>query len=168
MQYCSLQHLTLLSPPGPSTTEHSFCFGSASSFFLEFFSILPYWHMGYPQTWGRGGDYLQVSLSLFLFFVYLFIVFMVFSAISTMAHLFSLALHNVGHSFIQLHKALIHVIILVSFLWCDFHSGGCGIIVFDSSVCPLVNEDKRSFEKLVKYLFGWLLRKICNNRLSIA
>ena len=35
MQYCSLQQLTLLSPPETSTIEHHFCFGSASSFFLE-------------------------------------------------------------------------------------------------------------------------------------
>ena len=37
MQYCSLQHWTLLSPPVTSTTGHCFCFGSASSFFLELF-----------------------------------------------------------------------------------------------------------------------------------
>ena len=35
MQYCYLQNWTLLSPPGTSTTEGHFCFGPASSFFLE-------------------------------------------------------------------------------------------------------------------------------------
>jgi len=37
MQYCSLQHWTLLSPPDTSTTGHCFHFGSASSFLLELF-----------------------------------------------------------------------------------------------------------------------------------
>ena len=35
MDYCSLQHQTLLSPPGTSKTECRFCFGPFSSFFLE-------------------------------------------------------------------------------------------------------------------------------------
>ena len=35
MQYCSLQYLTLLLPPDTSTTEHCFCFGPSSSFFLK-------------------------------------------------------------------------------------------------------------------------------------
>ena len=35
MQYCSLPHWTLLSPPNTSVTEHNFWFGPASSFFLE-------------------------------------------------------------------------------------------------------------------------------------
>ena len=49
MQYCSLQHWTLLSPPDASTAERRFCFGPASSFFLEFlvialcFSPVAYW-----------------------------------------------------------------------------------------------------------------------------
>ena len=37
MQYCSLQHQTWLTSPVTSTTGHYFCFGSASSFFLELF-----------------------------------------------------------------------------------------------------------------------------------
>ena len=35
MQYCSLQHRTLLSPPDTFTTKHCFYFGPATSFFLE-------------------------------------------------------------------------------------------------------------------------------------
>ena len=35
MQYCSLQHWTLLPSPVTSTTGCCFCFGSVSSFFLE-------------------------------------------------------------------------------------------------------------------------------------
>ena len=37
MQYCSLQHRTLLPSPVTSTTGCYFCFGSVSSFFLELF-----------------------------------------------------------------------------------------------------------------------------------
>ena len=37
MQYCSLQHWTLLPSPVPFTTECCFCFGSIPSFFLELF-----------------------------------------------------------------------------------------------------------------------------------
>ena len=34
VQYCSLQHWTLISPPDTSTAECHFCFGPAASFFL--------------------------------------------------------------------------------------------------------------------------------------
>ena len=37
MQYCSLQHQTLLLSPVPSTTGYWFCFGSIPLFFLELF-----------------------------------------------------------------------------------------------------------------------------------
>ena len=37
MQYCSLQHRTLLLSPVISTDRYSFCFGSIPSFFLELF-----------------------------------------------------------------------------------------------------------------------------------
>ena len=37
MQYCSLQHQTLLLSPVASTALYSFCFGSIPSFFLELF-----------------------------------------------------------------------------------------------------------------------------------
>ena len=46
MQYCSLQHQTLLLSPVPSTTGYCFCFGSIPSFFLELFlhwSPVAYW-----------------------------------------------------------------------------------------------------------------------------
>ena len=46
MQYCSSQHQTLLPSPVTSTNGCSFCFGSASSFFLELFlhsSPVAYW-----------------------------------------------------------------------------------------------------------------------------
>ena len=71
MQYCSLQHWTLLSPPDTSTTGQCFCFGSISSFFLELFlhwSPVAYWaptHLG--------------SSSFSVLFFCLFILFMGFS-----------------------------------------------------------------------------------------
>ena len=37
MQYCYLQHWTLLPSPVTSTTGHCFCFDTLSSFFLELF-----------------------------------------------------------------------------------------------------------------------------------
>ena len=46
MQYCSLQHWTLLLTPVTSTTGYCFCFGSIPSFFLELFlhwSPVAYW-----------------------------------------------------------------------------------------------------------------------------
>ena len=46
MQYCSLQHQTLLVSPVTSTTGYCFCFGSIPSFFLELFlhwSPVAYW-----------------------------------------------------------------------------------------------------------------------------
>ena len=46
MQYCPLQHRSLLLPPNISTVGHHFCFGSASLFLLELFlhsSLVAYW-----------------------------------------------------------------------------------------------------------------------------
>ena len=46
MQYCSLQHQTLLLSPVTSTARYCFCFGSIPSFFLELFlhcSPVAYW-----------------------------------------------------------------------------------------------------------------------------
>ena len=40
MQYCSLQHQILLSSSDTSTTECHFCFGPASSFFLELMVVV--------------------------------------------------------------------------------------------------------------------------------
>ena len=44
----------------------------------------------------------------------------VLSGLSTMTHPSQMALNSMVHSFIKLHKAVIHVIILVSFLWLWF------------------------------------------------
>ena len=59
MQYCSLQHWTLLLPPDTSTIECHFCFGSASSFFLGLLVIAIHSSpVGHHPTWRA---YLPVS-----------------------------------------------------------------------------------------------------------
>ena len=65
MQYCSVQHQTLLSSSDTSTTEHHVHFDPASSFFLELLIIalgsypVAYWT---PSNLGRrGGAHLLVS-----------------------------------------------------------------------------------------------------------
>ena len=44
----------------------------------------------------------------------------VLSELSTMTHLSWVALHSIAHSFIELDKAVVHVVRLVSFLWLWF------------------------------------------------
>ena len=51
MQYCSLQHRTLLPSPVTSTTGCSFCFGSVSSFWSCFSTVLQ-WHIGHLPSCG--------------------------------------------------------------------------------------------------------------------
>ena len=71
MQYCSLQHWTLLLSPVTPTTGYCFCFGSIPSFFLEFFL---HWS---PVAYWAHTDLGNSSFSILSFC--LFILFMVFS-----------------------------------------------------------------------------------------
>ena len=75
MQYCSLQHQSLLSPPDTSTTEHCFCFGLTTSFFLELLVIalhsspVAYWtssDIGWVSSWGVISFYLFILFMGFL------------------------------------------------------------------------------------------------------
>ena len=59
----------------------------------------------------------------------------VLSELSTMTHVSWRALHSMANNFIELYKAVVHVISLISFCGCGFHS-----------VCPLKNKDKRLME----------------------
>ena len=130
MQYCSFQHQTLLPSPVTSTTG-CFYFGLVSSFFLELFL---HWS---PTAYWAPTDLGSSSFSVLSFC--LFIPFMgfsrqeywsgllfpspvehVLSEFSTMTHLSWVALHGMAHSFIELDKAVVHVIRLVSFLWLWF------------------------------------------------
>ena len=68
MQYCSLQHQTLLPSPVVSTTGCYFCFGSISSFFLELFlhwSPVIYWA---PMDL-RSSSFSVISFFLFMLFM---------------------------------------------------------------------------------------------------
>ena len=129
MQYGSLQHQALLSPPDTSTTEHCFCFGPAASFFLELSlcsSPVVYWT---PTDLGRSSSAVSCLLST-AFSRQEYWSGLPFPSpadhilwgLSTMTRLSWVALHGMAHSFIELHKPVISVIILVSFLWLWFSS----------------------------------------------
>ena len=68
MQYCSLQHHTLLLSPVTSTAGYCFCFGSIPSFFLELFlhwSPVAYW----APTDLRSSSFSILSFCLFVVFM---------------------------------------------------------------------------------------------------
>ena len=130
LQYCSLQHGTLLPSPVISTTGCCFHFGSVSSFFLELFV-----HWSPVASWAPI-DLGSSSFSVLSFC--LFILFMGFSKqeywsglpfpspvdhilpdLSTMTHHLGWA-HMACLSFIELDKAVVHVISSISFLQLRF------------------------------------------------
>ena len=130
MHYCSLQHRTLLPSPFTSTTGSYVCFGSISSFFLELFL-----HSS-PVAYRASTD-LGISSFTVLSFC-LFIPFMGFSRQEYWSGLHSLLQwttfcqnsppwpvhlgwpYRLAYSFIELFKAVVHVIRLVSLLWLWF------------------------------------------------
>ena len=147
MQHCSLQHWTLLPSPVTSTTVFWFCFGSISPFFLDLFlhsSPVAYW-----APTDLGSSYFSV-LSFCLFIPFMGFsrqeywkgltltspVDHILSELSTLTCLSWMTPLDMAHSFIELVKAVVHVIRLVSF-FCD-----CGF----QSVCPLMKKDKRLME----------------------
>ena len=125
-QSCSLQHWTLLPSPVTSTTEYCFCFGSVSSFFLDIFL---YWS---PVEYWAPINLKSSTFSVLSF--YLFMLFMGFSRqeywsglpFPSPVELFTMTcpswvvLHGMAHSFIELDKAVIHVISLAGCLWLWF------------------------------------------------
>ena len=128
MQYCSLLHRILLLSPVTCTTGYCFCFGFISSFFLKLFlrwSPVAYWA---PTDLGSS-SFNVLSFCLFILLIgfsrqecwsgLLFPspVDHILSELSTMTRLSWVALHRVAHSFIELDKAVVHVLRLVSFLW---------------------------------------------------
>ena len=68
----------------------------------------------------------------------------VLSELSTMTCSFWATLHSMVHTLTESRKAVIPVIILVSFCDSVFLHGSCAIIVLPSPVCPLMDEDQRS------------------------
>jgi len=135
MQYCSLHHQTLLLLPVTSTTGHCFCFGSVSSFFLELFihsSSVAYW---VPTDLGSS-SFNVLSFCLFILFMgfsrqefwsglpFPSSVDHILSELSTVTLPSWVALHGMAHSFIELDEvnSVVHVIILISFLWLWYSS----------------------------------------------
>ena len=133
-QYCCLQYQTWLLSPVTSTTwcfVFFFFFGSVFSFFLELFL---HWS---PVTCWAPTNLGSSSFSVLSFC--LFILFMgfsrqeywsglpfpspvdhVLSELSTMTCPSWVALRGMAHSFIELDKAVVHVIRLVRFPWLRF------------------------------------------------
>ena len=165
MQYCSLQHWTLLLSLVTSTTGCCFCFGSISAFFLDLFphwSPVAYWA---PTDLGSS-SFSVISLCLFILFMgfsrqdywsglpFPSLVDHILSEFSIMTRPSWVTLHGIAHTFIELDKAVVHVIRLASFLWLWFQS-----------VCPLMEKDKRLmeapwWERLTEgetgsYSYGW-------------
>ena len=155
MQYCSLQHRTLLPSPVTSTTGCHFCFGSISSFFPELFlylSTVAYWVLT-----DLGSSSFRV-LSFYLFILSIRFsrqgywsglpfpspVDHILSELSTMTCPSWVALQGMAHSFIELDKAMVYVIRFVSFLWLWF------------SVCLPSDKDKR------------LMKASCWDRLTVG
>ena len=147
MQYCSLQHWTLLSPPDTSTIGCLICFGPAFSFFLKPFLL------SFPVAYWTPTD-LSCSSSRIISFC-LFILFIGFwrqeywsglpfsspadhilSELSTMTHLFWVALH-IAHAF-SYTRLRSMCSFWLAFRDCGFLSGGFGIVVLASSVCSLM------------------------------
>ena len=126
MQYCSLQHWTLLLSPVTSTIGYCFCFGSIPSFFLELFlhwSPVAYWAPTDPGSssfsilsycsWGFQGKNTEVvchSLLQWATFCQNSPSWPVCLGWPYMAWL----------SFTELEKAVVRVIRLTSFLWFCF------------------------------------------------
>ena len=136
VQYCSLQHRTLLPSPGCC-----FCFGSISSFFMELFlhwAPVAYWA---PTNLGSS-SFSLLSFCLFLLFMgfsrqeyWSVLPFPppmdhILSELSTMTCPSCVALHGMAHSFIELDKAVLH--------W----SGSCKVLgwFLGDTPCPSVKE----------------------------
>ena len=139
MQYCSLQHQTLLLSPVTSTAGYCFCFGSISSFFLVLFlywSPVAYWA---PTDLGSS-SFSILSFCLFTLFMgfsrqeywsslpFPSPVYHILSDLSTMTRL-SWVAPRAWFGFIELDKAVVHVIRLTSFLYYGF--------IVSALLCPL-------------------------------
>ena len=129
MQYCSLWHWTLFASPVTSMTRCCFALApSLHSFWIYFSTDLEYWA---PTNLGSS------SFSVLSFCLFILItgfsrqkywsgspfpspVDHILSELSTMTCLSWVALHGMAHSFIELDKAVVHMIRLVSFLWLWF------------------------------------------------
>ena len=126
MQYCSLQHRTLLLSPVTSTTGWYFCFGFVSSLFLELFlhwSLVAY---RAPADLGSSSfGVLSFCLSYCSWGSQVRILKWFAIAFSSEPHFVQTLHHDPSvlggptqHGcFIELDKIVVHVIRMVSFLW---------------------------------------------------
>ena len=146
MQYCSSQPWTLLAFAVTSTTGCCFCFVFISSSFLELFHLwspVAYWA---PTNLGSS-SFSVLSFCLFILFMGLSRqeywsglpvpspVGHVLSKLSTMTHPSWVTLQGIGHSFIELDKAVSMLSVWLVFCDCGFHF-----------VCPLMDKDNRLIE----------------------
>ena len=123
MQYCSLQHWTFLLSPVTSQLGVVFPLALSPHSFWSYFSIDLQCLTGHLPAWGI------LSYCLFILFMgfsrqeywsglpFPSPVDHILSELSTMTHPSCVALHGMGHSFIELDKLVVHVISLISFLW---------------------------------------------------
>ena len=146
VQYCSLQHRTLLPSPITSTTGSCFCFDSVSSFFLELF-----------LHWSPGAYWAPTDLGSSSFSVLSFLPFHTVHGVleARILKWFALPFSSGPHSVRILHHDLssgcpytawLRVSLSSTRLWslwsdrvvfCDFGF---------QSVCPLMEKDKRLME----------------------
>ena len=132
MQYCSLQHRTLLPSPVTPTTGCCFCFDFVSSFFLELFlhwSPVAYW-----APTGLGSSSFSVLSLAFSYCSWVsqgkntevvchsLLQWMTFCQNSPPRPVHLGWPCTAWISFTELEKAIFHVIRLVSFLWLWFQS----------------------------------------------
>ena len=123
MQYCSLQHQTLLPSPITSTTGCCFCFGCL---FILFGVISPLFSSSILGTYRPGAFHLSVSY----LFAFLYCLWgsqgknpeMVCHSLLQWTTFCQNSLPwpvclGMAHSFIELDKAVVHMISLVLFLW---------------------------------------------------
>ena len=123
MQYCCLEHQTLLSPPYTSTTDHHFFFGAATSFFVELLIIVLHSSpvASILDTFQPVGLIFQCHVFSPFYTVHgvLMVRILEWFAISSSTgprfvrilhycHLSWVALHNIAHSFFEFGKPLHH------------------------------------------------------------
>ena len=135
MQYCSLQHQTLLLSPVTSTTGYCVCFGAIPSFFLELLLLwfpVAYWaptdqgvHLSVSylfafSSWGSQGKNTEVVCHSFLQWT-------IFCQTSPPWPARPGWPHTAWLSFIEIDKAVVRVMRLANFLWLWFQC-----------VCPLM------------------------------
>ena len=136
LQYCSLQHQTLLPSLVTSTAGSWFCFGSIPSFFLELFLHTPT-NLGNSSfsvlsfafshcSWGSQGKNTEVVC-------HSLIQWTTFCQTSAPWPICLGSPHKLWLSFIELDKAVV--------LWSD-----CPVFYDFQSVCPLLEKDKRLIE----------------------